>query len=152
MEYQNLVRDFAHRTHENLDTLRNFQKAQPDIQVYEVTQLINSMLGLLVFPQQRYFKNIPETALNELVIQGWPIPKIEGNYPQVKNLRKLVGYLRNAITHCNIEFLSDDGVQISGLRVWNTGSRNDKTTWKASLTIADIEKITDNFIQLLLEE
>lgn len=152
MNYQSLVRDFARRTRANLDILRNFQKAQSDVEVYEVTQLINSMLGLLVFPQQRYFNRIPETPLGELASQGWPIPEVEGNYPQVKDLRELVRYLRNAITHCNLEFLSDEGEQISGLRVWNTNPRNDQTTWKARLTIEDIEKITDRFIQFLLKE
>jgi hypothetical protein len=152
MNYQDLVRDFAQRTRANLETLRSFQKAQPDVEVYEVTQLINSMLGLLVFPQQRYFDHIPETPLGNLASQGWPIPRVEGNYPQVKDLRELVRYLRNAITHCNLEFLADDREQINGLRVWNTNPRNGQTTWKARLTIEDIEKITDKFIQLLLEE
>jgi hypothetical protein len=152
MDYQNLVRDFAHRTRYNLDTLRNLQKTKPDLEVYEVTQLINSMLGLLVFPQQRYFDHIPKTPLTELANQGWPIPEVEGHYPQVKDLRELVRYLRNAITHCNLEFLSDEGEEISGLRVWNTNPQNNQTTWKARLMIEDIEKITNKFIQLLLEE
>jgi hypothetical protein len=102
MNYQNLVRDFAHRTCDNLETLRNLQKTKPDVEVYEVTQLINSMLGLFIFPQQKYFNHIPETPLAELARQGWPIPKVEGNCLQVKDLRELVRYLRNAITHCNL--------------------------------------------------
>jgi hypothetical protein len=152
MNYQKLVRDFALRTRANLDSLRNFQKVQSDVEVYEVTQLINSMLGLLVFPQQKYFDRIPRIPLGELVYQGWPVPEIEGIYPQVKDLRELVRYLRNAITHCNLEFLSDVREQISGLRVWNTNLRDGQITWKARLTLEDIEKITDNFIQLLLED
>ena len=152
MAYQNLVRDFASRTRANLETLRDFQKAQSDVEVYEVTQLINSMLGLLVFPQQRYIDRIPKTPLGELASQGWPSPKVEGNYPQVKDLRELVRYLRNAITHCNLQFLVDEREQINGLRVWNTNPRTDQTTWMAKLSIEDIEKITDRFIQLLLEK
>lgn len=151
MDYQDLVRDFAHRTRDNLATLRNLQEMRPDAKVYEVTQLINSMLGLLVFPQQRYFDHIPETTLGELESRGWPIPEVEGNYPQVRSLRELVRYLRNAIAHCNIEFLADAKGQINGLRVWNTNPRG-QTTWKARLTIGDIDIITRKFIQLLLEE
>jgi hypothetical protein len=151
MQYENLVRDFALRTRANLETLKTLQRARSDLEFYEVTQLINSMLGLLVFPQQRYIDHIPEIALAELARDGWPIPKVEGSYPQVRNLRELVRYLRNAIAHCNLEFLSDDGQQISGLRVWNTDPRSGKTTWKARLTIDDIEKITTNFIQLLIK-
>ena len=109
-----------------------------------------SMLGLLIFPQQRYWENIPEIPLNELVNQGWPIPEIDGDYPQVQNLRELVRYLRNAIAHCNLKFLCDEREQINGLLVWNT--RGNQTTWKAKLTIRDIEMITDRFISLLLDE
>ncbi len=158
MEYQNLIGDFAQHTRANLETLRNLQKAQPNLELYEVTQLINSMLGLLVFPQQRYIKRIPKTPVSELKSQGWPIPKVIGNYPQVKDLNELVRYLRNAIAHCNLEFLSDDGKQLRGLRLWNTrtervtGKKTEKTTWKAELTIEDIEKITGKFIELLLEK
>lgn len=157
MDYQNLVRDFAHRTRVNLETLRQLQKTQPDLEIYEVTQLINSMLGLLIFPQQKYIENIPKTPLAELKDQGWPIPKVVDNYPQVRDLYELVRYLRNAIAHCNLKFLSDDGKQLRGLRLWNNktktvgGKKIDETTWKAELTMDDIEKITDKFIQLLLE-
>ena len=97
MDYQNLVRDFAQRTRANLDTLREVQRTQPDLELYEVTHLINSMLGLLVFPQQGYYNRIPETDLDQLAEEGWPIPEVVGDFPQVKDLRKLMSYLRNAI-------------------------------------------------------
>jgi hypothetical protein len=152
MNYENLVRDFAKRTRANLVTLRSLPSVNPDLKVYEVTQLINSMLGLLVFPEQRYFNHIPKTSPEDLIHQGWPIPEVEGDYPQVNDLQELVRYLRNGITHCNVEFLADSREQIDGLRVWNTNPRTGKTTWKARLTLEDMEKITDKFIQLLLEE
>lgn len=150
MDYENLVRDFALRTRKNLDALRAIQQSQSD--VYEVTQLINSMLGLLVFPQQRYVHRIPQVSLDELYKQGWPIPKVVGDYPQVANLNQLVRYLRNAIAHFNLEFISDGFGKIQGLKVWNTDPRRGNIiTWRAELTIDDIEKITDKFIELLLE-
>jgi hypothetical protein len=152
VEYHNLVRDFAARTRVNLDAMRNLRDSQEDIVVYEVTQLINSMLGLLIFPEQRYFHNIPETPLSELADQGWPIPKIVGDYPQVEDLRKLVRYLRNAISHCNVKFVSDEAGQIIGLQIWNVPTNRKEPNWKAELSLTDIEKITNKFIQLLLAE
>jgi hypothetical protein len=101
MNYQTLVRNFAYRACANLEALQDFQKVRSVVEIYEVTQLINSMLGLLVFPQQRYINHIPKIPLGELTSQGWPIPEISGNYPQVKDLQELVRYLRNAIAHCN---------------------------------------------------
>ena len=151
MEYEKLVQDFAYRTRKNLDALLYLKRTKPDnnIEVYEVTQLINSMLGLLVFPKERYFDKIPKTPLSELANQGWPISTVEGNY-EVKDLQELVRYLRNAIVHCNLEFLSNEKKEITGLRVWN--SRYGQTTWKASLTIEDIEKIAYRFIELILKD
>ena len=148
MNYQDLVRDFAYRTRVNLNTLRELQKAKSKSEVYEVTQLINSMLGLLIFPQQRFVESIPQKSLRELDGEGWPIPVVEGSYPQVDNLRELVRYLRNGVAHCNLEFLSDGNGEIVGLRIWNT--RKGKRTWVAKLSITDIEKITEKFIELLV--
>ena len=154
MEYQNVVKDFAMRTRENLEIIRRLQRENPDYEVYEVTQLINSMLGLLIFPQQRYVNGIPQTPLAELAEQGWPAPKTRGKFQQVQDLRQLIRYLRNAIAHFNIEFLSDKNQQINGLRVWNTFTpRNEPAvkTWEAELSLADIENITDKFIELILQ-
>lgn len=151
MNYKNLVKDFALRTRKNLVALRELQKAQPEAEIYEVTQLINSMLGLLVFPQQKYVRSIPKTPLDELVRQGWPVPQVDGNYPQAENLNDLVRLLRNSISHCNMEFQSDSCGEITGLVVWNTEPRNGQTTWRATMTIEDIEKISDKFIDLLLK-
>ena len=68
MNYQNLVGDFARRTRINLETIRTFQKAKPDPQVYEVTQLINSMLGLLILPPHRFIESVPQKS----VLQALP--------------------------------------------------------------------------------
>ena len=150
MEYQNLIEDFARRTRDNLRYL-NARKASGS-EVYEVTALINSMLGLLVFPQQRYVDSIPETPIEELHNQGWPIPSVIGELPQVPNLRQLIRYLRNAISHFNVEFLADGSGQIAGLIVWNIDPRSHRTTWKAKLSVSDLDAIAHRFIALILRE
>lgn len=148
MNYANVVEDFASRTKKNLETLRQLQKQHPEIEIYDVTQLINSMLGLLVFPQQSYFKKIPKITLVELQTQGWPIPKVTPSSKQAKNLRDLMRYMRNSVAHCNIIFLTDDRNVIIGLRMWNTWKSDDKLlrvtksgeqTWIARL-IEDLPK------------
>ena len=149
MEYKNLVIDFAERTKQNNEMLRKLQIENPNLEFYEVTQLINSLLGLLVFPQQEYVDNIPKTPLDELEKLGWPIPKVVGDYPQVKNLNQLVRYLRNSIAHFNIKFINESQ-KIAGLTVWN--KKGHEITWKATLTISDIEEITNRFVDLMLEE
>lgn len=150
MDYHNLVKDFAQRTKANLELLRRLQREHPELEIYEVTQLMNSLLGLLVFPRERYFDHIPATPLSELQAAGWPIPRVVGQFPQVENLNDLIRYLRNAVAHCNIEFLADADGQLAGLRVWNYW--HGKMTWKAELTLPEIEELVDRFVDQILDE
>ena len=153
MNYRDLVKDFAQRTKTNLETLRALQIESPDKQVFEVTQLINSLLGLLVFPQERFYGKIPKTPIEELPASGWAVPQVYGEFDQVENLYQLVKYLRNAVAHFNIEFTADEWGQINGLIVWNCkDTQGKKINWRAKLTLNDLEKITDRFIDLILNE
>lgn len=149
MECKDLVKDFACRTRANLRVLRLLRDQGGE--VYDVTALINSMLGLLIFPQQAYVDSLPEVPLDRLLEQGWPAPRVIGSYPQVRSLRELVRYLRNAIAHFNIEFLSSNGT-IDGIVVWNVEPRTSKTTWKASLSLHDLDVISQRFVELLLDD
>ncbi|MDM0051396.1 HEPN family nuclease [Variovorax sp. J22R115] len=149
MMYEDIVADLAARTSANLRAIREIRQNNREAPVYEVTQLINSMLGLLVFPQQRYVDRIPRTPLAELQEQGWPVPKVTGNHPQVEDLRDLVRMLRNAIAHFNLAFRPDAENEIKTLTVWNTNLKGTET-WRAELSIADLDAITERFIELLL--
>lgn len=151
MDYNNVILDFAERTRKNLQFVQQTaqrEAASHEKSVYEVTQLINSMLGLLVFPQQKHFHAIPETPLAELPAQGWPRIRPTGGFPDAANLRELVRYLRNAVAHFNVQFLAPSG-QIEGIRLWN--NRNGKKSWEAELTLADLEALTSKFIDSLDE-
>ncbi len=151
MQYdqQDLVRDFARRTRQNLEFVRSARTKGAD--VYETTQLVNSMLGLLVFPQQRYVDSIPATSVEVLERQGWPIPHVSRDYDQVQDLNQLIRYLRNAIAHCNLEFLSDADMEVRGVRVWNVNTR-DQVTWMADLSMDELERLTEKFLELLLTD
>lgn len=143
MNYESVIRDFAPRTRTNLRTIEDLQAKGGE--AYEVTQLVNSMLGLLVFPRERFIEQIPQTPLDELEAAGWPVPKVVGEFPQARDLRELIRYLRNAIAHFNIEFI---GEKIQFIRVWNT-SRN-KKTWEAEVGLKELRAIAERFTDLLL--
>lgn len=151
MMYEDVIADFAKRTEANLQTIRRLAKEDGAAPAFEVTQLVNSMLGLLVFPQQRYLDRIPETPIADLAREGWPIPEVIGDHPQVPNLRQLIRMLRNAVAHFNLEFEPGVGNEIKGLIVWNTEPRTGDKTWKARLTVTDLDAITTKFVALLLD-
>lgn len=58
MEYSDVVKDFAERTLVNLRQIESLSES--GYEAYEVTQLINSLLGLLIFPKERFHESIPE--------------------------------------------------------------------------------------------
>lgn len=164
MMYREVVQDFALRTRKNLEAIEDLQRH--DAGVFEVTQLINSMLGLLVFPQQEYVESIPRTPLEELCRAGWPVPDVIGPFQQVTDLNQLIRYLRNAVAHFNIKFVGDGENNIKVLRVWNMAAvRNEKgqpvrgqngkiveeKNWEAELTVPQLRGIAVRFIDLLLD-
>lgn len=151
MVYINVVKDFAERTKRNLENIRKTSQNESQTKVCEVTQLLNSMLGLLVFPQQQYFETIPKLPLSDLEAKGWPKIKQSPDFPdKVSTLDKLMRYLRNAVAHFNMKFLTNDNHQISGVCVWNINF-NGQRTWMADLSLKDLEKITEHFIEMMVQ-
>lgn len=148
MDYQNLVRDFARRTLHNLEVIRKHKKC--GVEAYEVTQLINSMLGILVLPKEHYYERIPTTSLNQLRADGWPDPVLSGEFKAPKHLRDLVRLLRNSIAHFNIEFATSQG-EICGVVLSNKCNCG-KVTWKATLSLDDLEQIIRKFVDLILKD
>jgi len=146
MEYhEEVVIDFARRTRANLEVIE--KSANQGESVYEVTQLANSLLGLLVFPREHYMRSIPNTPLPELVNQGWPeVHTTHGQLPQ-NTLQQLMRMLRNSVAHCNVEFIVADDRQITGIKVWNTKGR--EKTWESELTIKDLRTIAIKFVELI---
>jgi hypothetical protein len=147
MMYEDVVADFAKRTRTNLRAVEELQTQGHE--VFEVTQLVNSMLGLLVFPREEFIGRIPRIPLAELKAQGWPVPKTRRGFAQVPDLNELVRYLRNAISHFNIEFVADGRNQISKVRVWNMNAG--KKTWESDLGLAELRGIAERFTDLLLD-
>ena len=149
MIYTNLVRDFIERTRKNLEYIETRVQSDPEAEVYEVTQLVNSLLGLIIFPKEQYFEHIPQDSLEELQKMGWVIPKVSGQFAQVSDLRQLMCYLRNSIAHSNLELISD-GYTLTGIRLWNC--RDHRKNWEVKMTIRELRDLTYRFIDRILSE
>jgi len=145
MEYKDLVKDFIKRTDHNLETIEAIN-AQGD-EVYEVTQLINSLLGLLILPQQEFFNSIPKDSIDKAREDGWLIPAPLDGYQQVENLSVFLRYFRNGISYFNIHFISINE-QLSGVQIWNQ-LPNSYINWKIDLNIQDIKSITTKIKELV---
>lgn len=97
--------EFISRTKKNLDFVTEHASSHPG-EVYEITQFMNSLLGLLVFPRQWFLDDIPELTLDELERAGWKVPKIDYWEQREQNLKQLVRCLRNSVSHAGISFES----------------------------------------------
>lgn len=147
-----VVRDFARRTLTNLEFIEDhyynvYRKGKGNTEVYEVTQMINSLLGLLVFPQQEFWdfiKPVPLT-LSEL---SWL--KIDQCGPGTcGNLKQLIRYVRNSISHFNVYFVKDKDY-IKRMEMWNV-DRKGETNWRAEIDVFDLREFAIYFIKGIID-
>lgn len=113
MLYEELVRDFAARTLKNLEFVEN---AVGRHEVYESTQLINSMLGLLIFPVEQYVKKIDEQFGIDLELHD-SISKIQTlKYSKrTEDKYQILILMRNAFSHKNIRIKSSNNKDVTSL-------------------------------------
>jgi hypothetical protein len=98
---------FAKRTEQNL---RFIQQARQEGKkgVHVVTQIVNSMLGLVVFPWERGFvRGLKQQPVADLTSQGWPEWHVTVGAVESQHLGEVLLHLRNGTAHGHIEFSSD---------------------------------------------
>jgi len=143
------IKCFIERTRENLN---NYQGN------FEVTQLINSLLGLFVFPAEKYFHNNVkkeykqqiEKLLNEYEISLNTLPQSISQIELYDYFRKL----RNGIAHAHIKLMSSnsDNYEIDKLKIWNIHDSNIKDfevifNFKSADNIGTLIEKFSNFLE-----
>lgn len=96
MIYENLVRDFAARTIDNYKRISDGP--------YEVTQLINSAVGLLIIPQQKHYNLIADKLVSEELLDKMKQCVENNSYIKELNLQQIARHLRNSIAHARMSF------------------------------------------------
>ena len=142
----NLEDEFIARTERNLKIIEDL--AIQGEEVYEVTQLINSLLGLLVFPKERWLSKVPAIDRNKLEMDGWPLPEEE--ISQFGNLQDLLKKMRNAVAHFDIELILGKD-EIVGIQFKDSNSRGQETrnlTWSGKFRVDSLRK----FLYKLLDQ
>jgi hypothetical protein len=159
------------RTLSNLEHLDRLAKDEESRDVlperrtaFPVTQLINSLLGLVVFPKENYSKAVPEKKLADLIDDGWPQveisypspscsrPKRGRNHKRCETLNELVRVLRNGTSHFNIEFKNNPGTeQIEVISFSNRCPDCEKLTTTVRLSIHQVRDIAGRYSRLIIE-
>jgi hypothetical protein len=143
MEYSpEFISDFARRTLHNLDRIKQAED-EGEMNVYPVTQLWNSLLGLIVLPRERDQTRIPETPIVDLWADGWPL--ITERKGASGTLRGLVTNMRHAVAHGNVEFEPNERREIASLTLWNfSGGRPgppESRKWEGVISVSDLDQL-----------
>jgi hypothetical protein len=141
---------FAERTSKNL---QHIEAVYGKANIHVVTQVANSLLGLIVFPWEKRLKkglakDVARKKLKALAKQGWPEWKI--NLGTSETLGDLVRHLRNAVAHGRMEF-SSDHPDPSLVMVDVRDCEQGKTTpyWSAEIGAVELRDFCLKFIEVL---
>ena len=129
--------EFIARTQKNLIAIECLK--EKGVEVYEVTQLLNSMLGLLIFPKERrLYEKIQPKSWDTMVEEGWPLPSED--YSHVSDLKQLITKMRNAVAHCNFEIITEND-EISSIEF-----RDIPSFWTGVYDVASLRKFVYMFL------
>lgn len=92
--------DFIRRTKDNYLSFKDCGK-------YEVTLLINSSLGLFIYPKEKYFDFIEDNFFEQEFVDEMLNCYKELNNDNDDHLNHFCRHLRNSIAHGNFDFLEE---------------------------------------------
>jgi hypothetical protein len=144
---------FAARVRKNLDFIIRMKAQGED--VHEVTQLVTSLLGLIVFPWEAYaLKGLEAEPLSALQQKGWPPWNIQlDEKGDTTTLGRLTWHLRNAASHRRVRFSSDEPDLANVVIVFedmpNRPGAN--VNWRAAIRADQLKSFCDQFTSELRE-
>lgn len=92
----NFEKEFIQRTKKNICAL---DKAGSP---YDITQFINSMLGLLIIPKEKHYVRLQDSMIDSSLLQ-----KVQSCCHPAEDLQNTVRRLRNAVSHGHLKFESE---------------------------------------------
>jgi len=157
LESRSLSSGLAQRTLKNLDFIKNAGDAED---VHLVTQVVNSLLSLLVFPvekEREFFKGFESIAFKNpsdlegtkaQLIEHLPVPSVQiTSFARCRNLSQFFKKVRNAISHKHLELSGVPDTRMLGevtitLKDRRQGDPPSAFDWEVSLTAKDLEELS----------
>ena len=163
---QDKTLEIAQRTRKNLEFIYAAKEQGKDVE--EFTQLLNSMLGMVISLREDYFKKseITWTDVMEMSLESWGQRlQIEGNLPTyaspklkpVGTFSGLMTRLRNAFAHSCFDLVigydENDKAKIIGVTVWNIPPKADyiheNRVWEAEIMEEELKGLAYLFVEYL---
>lgn len=143
---RNRAYDFAQLTEVNLEFIEKSKAEGCDVHV--VTQLANSLLGLVVFVWEKTFvEHMKELRMETLAAKGWP--RVEVSKGTCETLYDFVRHLRNATAHGLITFSSDSpDPKLVTIQIEDCKPHEETPYWSARMVASELREFCLKFIAL----
>ena len=141
-EWKDFPRDFAARSRINVEKYSG---------EYEVTNLINNCLGLIVIPKELNLESLPIYKFAEedhtFGINKKNIEKLDdSNYSLLNVLR----HIRNGLSHGLIDQRTENG-DITAIRIWDRENKQSPGNFSITLTIDELKKFSFSIADFLFQ-
>jgi hypothetical protein len=105
-----------------------------------VTQLVNSLLGFVVFVKEEgvSFESINLSDINSIPIIEWSYCDRNGGKMEEKNFKNFLRHIRNAIAHKKLTIKSADTKEISSVTFKDENKQN---KFEVELSIDEIKNL-----------
>ncbi|MBW7990977.1 MAG: hypothetical protein FVQ84_13305 [Planctomycetes bacterium] len=141
-EYRDFPRDFIDRSKANVENYSG---------EYEITNLINNCLGLVIIPKEKLAENIPEYQFDDndkcYGITRMNITHSDDGY----SLSQVVRHIRNGLAHGRIE-QRVNGDKISGLRIHDKLKDSSPENFSIEFTVEEFKCFAFSLSSKLIEQ
>ncbi len=136
------LKEFYKRSKANLENIE-YKANSGDGEVYEVTQLLNSMVGLLIYPQQKYLDLLKQ--INDSQVPMFKKYKIKHNEFKSMNYGFFIKNLRNSIAHPN-------NIKLNGEYEIESITLNSKNNFEIDISVSELKELCYELCETLISK
>ena len=148
--------DFIDRTKQIIKQYDNLTPSTGE-EKYEVTLLLNCLVGLLILPQQEWFGHLPTeiTTSNDWGIDETEIEVIKNSSlkDEDKTIANIAKHLRNSVAHYRFKVFSDKKEDIGDIEFSDykgVKKKEREKTFKAKISVKSLQKFTEKLTDVLM--
>ncbi len=140
-QYQDFPKDFLRRTMQNVTSYHG---------QYEVTNLINNCLGLIIIPNDHLVDILPDYTFDHSDDRfGIRRANIKNEHGQNFELKNVLRHIRNGLSHGLIEQQTQNG-EICGLRIYDRLNKNSPENFSVELSVKELETFAFSLARVFL--
>ena len=147
--YKNQEFDFIKRTKKIIEQYQNFQIEKEES--FEVTLLLNCLVGLIIIPKQHWFDSLPTEIVSQ---KEWGINQDNILFikePELKTVKNIARHIRNSISHYNFIAFDNSANEINSIMFRDfMDDKKEEKTFEADISIEGLRLFTTNLTNIFL--